>query len=99
MLTSELNIVKSSMQNKRQAMQFPCEFPIKVMGLNTDAFPATIRAIIRKHVNTDDIAYSSQPSRGDKYLSITATFTAQSKEQLDALYRELNDHELVLMTL
>ncbi len=87
------------MKNKQHAMQFPCEFPIKVMGLNTEVFQSAIRAIIRKHVNTDDIAYSSQPSRGDKYLSITATFTAQSKEQLDALYQELNGHELVLMTL
>ncbi len=87
------------MQNKQHAIQFPCEFPIKVMGLNTDMFQSAIRAIIRKHANTDTIAYSSQPSRGDKYLSITATFTARSKEQLDAVYQELNDHELVLMTL
>ena len=87
------------MKNKHHAMQFPCEFPIKVMGLNTETFQATIRVILRKHVHSDEIAYSSQPSSGDKYLSITATFTAQSKEQLDALYRELNNHELVLMTL
>jgi putative lipoic acid-binding regulatory protein len=87
------------MNNKHHAMQFPCEFPIKVMGLNTETFQSTIKDIIRKHVNSDEIAYSSQPSRGDKYISITATFTAQSKEQLNALYQELNDHELVLMTL
>ena len=86
-------------KNKHHAMQFPCEFPIKVMGLNTETFQAAIRVIIRKHVNSDEIAYSSQPSSGDKYLSITATFTAQSKEQLDALYLELNGHELVLITL
>jgi uncharacterized protein len=87
------------MKNKHHALRFPCEFPIKVMGLNTEMFQTAIRAIIRKHVNSDEIAYSSQTSRGDKYLSITATFTAQSKVQLDALYQELNDHELVLMTL
>lgn len=80
-------------------MTFPCEFPIKVMGLNTETFPSVVKAIIRKHVRSEELAYSSQPSRADKYLSITATFTAQSKEQLDALYRELNDHELVVMTL
>ena len=87
------------MMNKRSAITFPCEFPIKVMGLNTEMFPSTIKAIIRKHVQFDEIVYSSQPSRGDKYISITATFIAQSKEQLDALYQELNDHELVKMTL
>jgi len=87
------------MNNKHHVMQFPCEFPIKVMGLNTETFQATIKDIIRKHVNSEEIAYSSQPSSGNKYLSITATFTAHSKEQLDALYQELNDHKLVLMTL
>jgi putative lipoic acid-binding regulatory protein len=87
------------MKNKQHAMTFPCEFPIKVMGLNTEMFQLTISALMRKHVNSSEIAYSSQPSRGDKYISITATFTAQNKEQLDALYQELNDHELVLMTL
>ena len=87
------------MMNKRSAMTFPCEFPIKVMGLNTEKFPSTIKAIIRKHVHSDEIAYSSQLSSGDKFISITATFTAHSKEQLDALYQELNDHTLVKMTL
>jgi putative lipoic acid-binding regulatory protein len=87
------------MKNKQHALTFPCEFPIKVMGLNTETFQSAIRAIIRKHVNSYEIAYSSQPSRGNKYISITATFTAESKEQLDDLYQELNDHKLVLMTL
>ena len=87
------------MKNKHDAILFPCEFPIKVMGLNAETFQSAIRDIIRKHVNSGEITYSSQPSSGEKYLSITATFTAQSKEQLDALYQELNDHKLVLMTL
>lgn len=87
------------MKNIHPTITFPCEFSIKIMGLNTEMFQSTIRVIIQKHVNSDAIAYSSQPSRGDKYISITATFSAQTKKQLDALYQELNDHELVLMTL
>lgn len=81
------------------SLQFPCSFPVKVMGHNSEAFSSAIRVIVERHATVDDISYSSQPSSGDKYLSITATFTAQSKEQLNALYQELNDHELVLMTL
>ncbi len=81
------------------SLQFPCSFPVKVMGHNSEAFSSAIRVIVERHAAVDDISYSSQPSSGDKYLSITATFTAQSKEQLNALYQELNDHELVLMTL
>jgi putative lipoic acid-binding regulatory protein len=48
---------------------------------------------------TGHIEYARQLSSSGKYLSITATFTATSREQLDALYRELNGHELVVMTL
>ena len=89
----------SAMNHTQKALQFPCEFPIKIMGRNTDTFQSAIQAIVRKHVTSDAISYSTQPSSGNKYLSITATFTAQSKEQLDTLYRELHEHELVLMTL
>jgi len=81
------------------SLQFPCSFPVKVMGHNSEAFSSAIRVIVERHAAVGDISYSSQPSSRDKYLSITATFTAQSKEQLNALYQELNDHELVLMTL
>jgi hypothetical protein len=45
------------------------------------------------------IEFASKLSSTGKYLSITATFTATSREQLDALYLELNSHELVVMTL
>ena len=69
------------------------------MGLNTDAFSSAVKTIFEKHVQPGHISYSTQLSSSNKYLSITAAFTAQSKEQLDALYQELNDHELVLMTL
>ena len=81
------------------AFTFPCSFPLKVMGLNTDAFPGAVEAILRRHLGAAEVAYTRQLSRNGKYLSITATFTAASKEQLDALYRELNGHELVKMTL
>jgi putative lipoic acid-binding regulatory protein len=69
------------------------------MGLNSKAFESAVREILQTHVKTGEIAYANQLSSGGKYLSITATFTATSREQLDALYRELNGHELVVMTL
>ena len=84
---------------QRITLQFPCSFPVKVMGPNTEAFSSTVLAIIEKHISPSHIAYSSRLSSGNKYLSLTATITAQSKEQLDALYAELNAHELVLVTL
>ena len=88
--------------NREQAtecLRFPCSFPLKVMGLSSEAFEKTVRDIIGRHVAPECVAYASKMSGGGKYLSITATFTAASREQLDALYRELNGHELVVMTL
>jgi putative lipoic acid-binding regulatory protein len=81
------------------SIRFPCSFPLKVIGLNTETFATAVTAIFERHVGPERISYSRRLSSGNKYLSITATFTARSKDQLDALYRELNDHDLVLMTL
>jgi len=80
-------------------MQFPCVFPVKVMGLNSEAFTSAVLAILHRHLGPDQISWSEQLSRSNKYLSLTVTFTAKSKDQLDAIYQELHDHELVLMTL
>lgn len=85
--------------HKSGSLRFPCSFPLKVMGLNTGTFASAVTAILHKHVKADQISYSRRLSSSDKYLSITATFIAQSKDQLDALYRELNAHPLILMTL
>jgi hypothetical protein len=69
------------------------------MGHNTDAFENAVRAILDRHLRDARIVFTKRPSSNGKYLSLTATFTAESREQLDALYRELNAHELVVMTL
>ena len=84
---------------QKMPIQFPCTFPIKVMGPNREAFAEAVSAIFCRHIASDQISYSRRLSSGDKYLALTVTFTAQSREQLDALYGELNAHELVLMTL
>jgi putative lipoic acid-binding regulatory protein len=85
---------------EKEVMEFPCSFPLKVIGKNTQEFYAVVSAIIEKHVpGNDRITYSGRSSSGDKYLSITATFLAESREQLDAVYSDLNKHELVLYTL
>jgi len=69
------------------------------MGLNTEAFKDAVRGIVGRHVPGGCVEYADRKSGGGKYLSVTATFTATSREQLDALYRDLNGHELVVMTL
>jgi len=84
---------------KDTCFTFPCTFPLKVMGLNGGQFESVVQAVIRKHLQDSPVLFERRPSTSGKYLSVTATFTATSREQLDALYRELNSHELVVMTL
>ena len=61
-------------------------------------FTSAVLSIFRKHLHLDQISYASKISSGGKYLSLTITFIAQSKEQLNEIYEDLNGHELVVMT-
>jgi len=79
---------------------FPCSFPLKVFGRNSDDFEALVIEIVRRHVpELDDSAVSSRTSHGDAYRAVTATFMAHSRAQLDALYADLSRHEQILMLL
>lgn len=81
-------------------LEFPCDFPLKVMGRNTDDFRSIVLGIVQKHAG--DIALhhiQERPSRDGSYLGVTVTITATSKAQLDALYMELTSCERVLVAL
>lgn len=81
-------------------LEFPCEFPVKAMGPATREFESLVLGIVRRHVpDLGEGAVRSRISAQGKYLSITVTFRATSREQLDRLYEELNAQEQVLMTL
>jgi uncharacterized protein len=81
-------------------LTFPCVFPIKAIGKNTSGFEAKIVALIRSHVpELLDDKVSRRLSVDGKYISITAVFTATSREQLDAIYYDLSSDEEVLMVL
>jgi putative lipoic acid-binding regulatory protein len=90
----------TEMSTQETLLQFPCEFPLKVIGRKASEFEQVVQEIVGKHVEDPAaIEYSHRPSRNERYMSITVSFVAESKSQLDALYQELNDHDLVLMTL
>lgn len=83
-----------------ELLKFPCEFPIKVMGRDDEAFERAVMAIFDRHLeDVKGASIRTRPSSSGKFLSITVTFTAESKAQLDALYTELSGHELVLFCL
>lgn len=81
-------------------LEFPCEFPIKIMGKMHDDFANTIVAIVMRHApDFDPHTLAMRPSREGNYLSLTATIRATSRAQLDDLYRELSGHPMVIVTL
>ena len=81
-------------------LQFPCEFPIKIVGRREDGFAQVVSEIVQRHVEGfEPSTIGMRASRNARFLSLTATFTARSREQLDALYRELCDHPGVVMVL
>ncbi len=87
-------------QREETLLEFPCEFPIKIMGLTRDDFAQTILEIVRRHApDFDGATMEMRSSSGAKYLSLTCTIHATSKAQLDALYRELSKHEMVKIVL
>lgn len=88
------------MSEKETLLDFPCQFPIKAMGRAHDDFETQVVELVRKHVpdlGQDDV--KCRDSQGGKYLSVTITVTATSREQLDNIYRELTACEEVLMAL
>jgi putative lipoic acid-binding regulatory protein len=82
------------------AIAFPTAFPIKIMGRREGGFTKDVIAIVLRHA-PDFVpgTIETRPSREGKYISLTATVNATSREQLDALYQELCDHPSVVMVL
>lgn len=86
--------------NDQSQLEFPCDFPIKIMGSNSEEFAAEIMRIVRQHVSDlEETAIKQRTSGKGNYLAITVTIQAQSQSQLDALYRELTACELAKMVL
>jgi uncharacterized protein len=82
------------------AMEFPCEFPIKVMGYWAEDFDALVMQIVRRHVSDlGEGALRSRESRGGRFISITVTIEARSRDQLNAIYRDLTSETRVVMVL
>ncbi len=83
-----------------ELMQFPMDFPIKVMGKRVDNFADEVVAVVLAHApGFDPATLEMRASRNGNYLSLTATIRAESRPQLDALYRELSSHPLVKVVL
>jgi hypothetical protein len=80
--------------------QFPCEFPIKVMGRDSESFRTLTLAIIERHTGAlaPDRISERMSSKG-RFLALTYTIEARSRAQLDEIYQDLTDSGVVLVAL
>ena len=81
-------------------IQYPVDFPIKVLGKNEAGFTRTVLGIVQRHApDFDPATLQTRPSRKNAYISLTCVINAKSREQLDELYTELSGHPSVVMVL
>jgi uncharacterized protein len=88
------------MSGNDELFQFPTDFPIKVMGRDSESFRTLTLAIVERHagpVTPDRI--TERMSREGKFLALTYTIRAESRAQLDSIYQDLTDSGVVLVAL
>ena len=78
-----------------EIFDFPCDFPLKIMGQRSDDFAQLMLDIVLRHApDFDPATVEMRPSSKGSYLGLTCTIRAVSRAQLDALYRDLTAHPL-----
>ncbi|WP_377159717.1 DUF493 family protein [Roseateles sp. UC29_93] len=85
---------------EQSLIEYPSQFPIKVMGAHVEGFVEAIVSVAQQFDPAFDVSrVEKRPSSGGKYLGVTITVTATSREQLDELYRTLTTHPMVKVVL
>ncbi len=81
-------------------IDYPSEFPLKIFGQQQAGFAQAVLEVVTKHDPSFAAAtMEMRASKTARYVSLTCTITATSREQLDAVYQELCDHPMVKMVL
>jgi putative lipoic acid-binding regulatory protein len=81
-------------------LQFPCTFPIKAVGRARGDLEAVVLEIVSRHApGLDRSTLAVRGSSGGNWVSVTLTIEATSKDQLDAIYRDLSAHAQVVWAL
>ena len=88
-----------SEQTPETLLEFPCEFSIKAMGKSSEDFVDLVSSLVTPLLNGEPLTAKQQASGKGNYTSVTITFTAESKVQLDNIYRALTAHERLLYVL
>jgi uncharacterized protein len=90
----------AAVRTEPKGLEFPTDFPIKIMGRRDDGFAQSVVEVVLHHApDFDASTLEMRTSRDGNYISLTATIRAVSREQLDALYRALTSHPMVKIVL
>jgi hypothetical protein len=85
---------------KDSLIEYPSDFPLKIFGEAKPEFAQTIADVVLAHApDFDSATIEMRSSSNAKYISLTCTIRATSREQLDNLYRDLTSHPMVKMVL
>ncbi|MCC7135699.1 MAG: DUF493 domain-containing protein [Nitrosomonas sp.] len=88
------------MTEQDSLIQYPCDFPVKIMGKAQPGFTQAILVIVKMHApDFNETTLEARTSKNGTYLSLTCTIRAHSRIQLDTLYQALHDHPMVSMLL
>lgn len=88
------------MNRQESIIEYPLDYPIKVMGRRQPRLVNAIVEVVMRHApDFDPSTVEMRASKKNNYLSVTCTIRATSREQLDALYQDLCDHPSVVMVL
>lgn len=88
------------MSEQKDVFEFPCRFPVKVMGERHEELTATVIEVVRVHApDLDEVDVVVRESSSGKYLSLTVTVNAHSRAQLDQIYLALTSHSMVKIVL
>ena len=86
--------------NDDSLLQFPCDFPIKIMGAGGADFRPLVVDLVRRHApDLDETRVTLRESRAGRYQSVTLVVWARDRGQLDAIYQDLSGHPRVTMVL
>ena len=86
--------------SEKSLLEFPCDFPIKIMGAAVPRFAQAAIEVVSRHAPDFDPATAKmRASSKGRYVGLTCTIRATSRAQLDELYRELSAHPMVKVVL
>lgn len=86
--------------NDESLLRFPCDFPIKVMGVGDPGFQTLVMELVRRRApDLDEKRVRVRDSRAGRYQSVTVTVNARDRAQLDAIYQDLSSHPRIKLVL